>query len=68
MFGALEKWGAALRVAPVEVNGRPGLAAWEGDTLSVVLTFAMRGGVIGGLMAVLNPDKLEFTGRQLARR
>ena len=28
LFGALEKWGAALRVAPVEVNGGPVLAAW----------------------------------------
>ncbi|MFK4101755.1 RNA polymerase sigma-70 factor [Streptomyces sp. NPDC019531] len=68
LLGSLEKWGAALRFASVEVNGGSGLAAWEGEALALVITFEVRDGVIGGVRAVLNPDKLEFAGRQLARR
>ncbi|MEU9173621.1 RNA polymerase sigma-70 factor [Streptomyces sp. NPDC048420] len=65
LLGAIEKWGAALRFAPVEVNGGSGLAAWDGDVLALVITFDVRDGVIGGIRAVLNPDKLDFAGRQL---
>lgn len=68
LFGALEKWGAEMRFAPVEVNGGAALAAWSGDTLAVVITFDVRDTVIDGVRAVLNPDKLEFAGRQLAHR
>ncbi|NEB05893.1 RNA polymerase sigma-70 factor [Streptomyces sp. SID13726] len=75
LFGALEKWGAGMRFAPAEVNGGPGLTVWDGDTLTVVITFDVSdvsdagiGGVIGGVRAVLNPEKLEFAGRQLADR
>jgi len=67
LLGALRKWGPGLRFETAEVNGVSGLTAWAGDTLAVVIAFDLRDGLIDGARAVLNPDKLEFAGRQLAR-
>lgn len=65
--GAFERWGAGLRFTPTEVNGESALAAWAGDTLITVITVELRDGLITGVRAVLNPDKLGFVHRQLVR-
>ncbi|MEW1564029.1 RNA polymerase sigma factor SigJ [Streptomyces sp. NPDC093509] len=68
-----------VRLSVVEVNGGAGLVARgpggadEGSPagsaagpLIGVVAFEVRDGVFTGVRAVLNPDKLEFVGRQLA--
>src|SRR5207253_7259918 len=64
---AVERFAAGLRYTPAEVNGAPGLAAWAGDTLAGVVAFDVRDGLIAHLRIVVNPDKLDFVRRQLAR-
>lgn len=51
----------------VEINGATALAAWEGDTLLSVVAFGLRDGLVAHAWAVVNPDKLDFVRRQLAR-
>lgn len=65
-----------IRLSVAEVNGRAGLIARgpegadggsaAGAVIGVV-AFEVRDGVFTGVRAVLNPDKLEFVGRQSAR-
>ncbi|MFD6492265.1 RNA polymerase sigma-70 factor [Streptomyces sp. NPDC059944] len=65
-----------VRLSVAEVNGRAGLIARgpegadggsaAGAVIGVV-AFEVRDGVFTGVRAVLNPDKLEFVGRQSAR-
>ncbi|MFJ8992830.1 RNA polymerase sigma-70 factor [Streptomyces sp. NPDC102279] len=65
-----------VRLSVTEVNGRAGLvargpggadgSAADGAVIGVV-AFEVRDGVFTGVRAVLNPDKLEFVGRQSAR-
>ncbi|GAB2854008.1 sigma-70 family RNA polymerase sigma factor [Streptomyces deserti] len=61
------QFGAALDFTVAEVNGATALAAWAGDTLIGVVSFELRDGLIAGVRAVVNPDKLEFVRRQLTR-
>ncbi|MFJ6570214.1 RNA polymerase sigma-70 factor [Streptomyces sp. NPDC091292] len=61
------RFAAEMRLATAEINGAPALLAWRGDTLAAVASFETRDGLIVAVHAVLNPDKLEFAGRQLAR-
>lgn len=71
-----------VRLSVTEVNGGAGLvvhgrvdadtdagggAAADAVGVIGVLAFDVRDGVFTGVRAVLNPDKLEFLGRQLAR-
>lgn len=65
--GIAERFAAGLAFTGAEVNGAPGLAAWDGDVLFGVLAFEVRDGLISRLRAVLNPDKLGFARRQLTR-
>ncbi len=51
----------------IEINGAPALAGWAGDVLVGVLAFDLRDGLVVNAWAVVNPDKLEFAARQLAR-
>lgn len=65
-----------IRLSVAEVNGRAGLIARgpegadggsaAGAVIGVV-AFEVRDGVFTGVRTVLNPDKLEFVGRQSAR-
>ncbi|MEV1082528.1 hypothetical protein AB0I98_30575 [Streptomyces sp. NPDC050211] len=48
-----------------EVNGESALAAWDGGTLIGVAAVDARDGLIVGMRAVVNPEKLEFVRRQL---
>ncbi|MFJ9339276.1 RNA polymerase sigma-70 factor [Streptomyces sp. NPDC101733] len=63
LLGALVKYVAGLPVSVVECNGAPALLF--GETAVVVLEFDEEG-MVGGLRAVLNPEKLEFVRRQLS--
>lgn len=65
-----------IRLSVAEVNGRAGLIACgpegadEGSAAGAVIgvvAFEVRDGVFTGVRTVLNPDKLEFVGRQSAR-
>ncbi|MGC9540974.1 RNA polymerase sigma-70 factor [Streptomyces sp. UG1] len=51
----------------IEINGATALAAWAGDTLLAVVALDVRDGLIAHAWAVVNPDKLDFVRRQLAR-
>ncbi|MFJ9724520.1 RNA polymerase sigma-70 factor [Streptomyces sp. NPDC101209] len=65
--GGAERFAAGLRYTPAEINGEYGLAAWAGDVLAGVVAFEVRDGLIAHLRIVVNPDKLDFVRRQLAR-
>lgn len=67
VLGSFEKWARELQFEAAEVNGGIGIAAWAGDALAGVFTFDLRDGLIAGLRAVVNPDKLEFVRGQLVR-
>ncbi|MET7388447.1 RNA polymerase sigma-70 factor [Streptomyces sp. NPDC005529] len=65
-----------IRLSVAEVNGRAGLIARGPDradggsaagAVIGVVAFEVRDGVFTGVRTVLNPDKLEFVGRQSAR-
>ncbi|MET9832464.1 RNA polymerase sigma-70 factor [Streptomyces sp. NPDC006385] len=67
LAGATRTFLAGVDFTEVEINGASALAVWTGDTLLSVLAFELRDGVIAQAWAVVNPDKLEFVRRQLAR-
>ncbi|WP_369167884.1 RNA polymerase sigma-70 factor [Streptomyces sp. R28] len=67
LAGATRTFLAGLDFTAVEVNGSTAVAAWAGDTLLSVVAFELRDGVVVHAWAVVNPDKLEFVRRQLAR-
>lgn len=50
-----------------EVNGDGALAVWAGDLLIGTASFEFRDGLVTQVQSVLNPDKLNFVRRQLAR-
>ena len=66
LVGMAERWTTGLEFTPAEINGASGLTAWAGDELVGVLSFEVRGGVIGEVRAVVNPEKLGFVRGQLA--
>ncbi|WP_030946767.1 RNA polymerase sigma-70 factor [Streptomyces sp. NRRL S-646] len=65
--GGAERFAAGLDFTAAEVNGETGLAAWAGDALVGMVAFEVRDGLISHVRVVLNPDKLGFVRRQLAR-
>lgn len=67
LAGLLKRFAAGVDFTVAEVNGASALAAWEGDALVGVVSFELREGLIANVRAVVNPDKLEFVGRQLGR-
>ncbi|WP_328656538.1 RNA polymerase sigma-70 factor [Streptomyces sp. NBC_00334] len=67
MAGVLRRYATGWELTLAEINGAPALVARSGAVLVGVLSFELRDGVIGELHAVMNPDKLGFAGRQLAR-
>ncbi|MFE6624611.1 RNA polymerase sigma-70 factor [Streptomyces sp. NPDC008086] len=67
LAGATRTFLAGVDFTAVEINGATALAAWEGDTLLSVTTFDVRDGLLARAWAVVNPDKLDFVRRQLAR-
>jgi RNA polymerase sigma-70 factor (TIGR02957 family) len=67
LAGGGPKFAAGLDFTPVEVNGAIGLATWAGDTLVGLAAFEVRDGLVTGVRAVVNPEKLAFARRQLTR-
>ncbi|MFC9132911.1 RNA polymerase sigma-70 factor [Streptomyces sp. NPDC057099] len=67
LAGGGPKFSVGLEFVPVEVNGATGLATWAGDTLAGLAAFEVRDGLVTGVRAVVNPEKLVFARRQLAR-
>ncbi|BBC38049.1 hypothetical protein SGFS_093430 [Streptomyces graminofaciens] len=62
------RFAEGLDFAPAEVNGSPALLALSGETLVGTVSFDFRGEAVTGVRVVMNPEKLEFAGRQLVDR
>ncbi|MDQ0747088.1 RNA polymerase sigma-70 factor (TIGR02957 family) [Streptomyces africanus] len=67
LAGGGPKFTGGLEFTVVEVNGATGLATWAGDTLVGLAAFEVRDGLIAGVRAVVNPEKLAFARRQFSR-
>ncbi|MEU1918071.1 RNA polymerase sigma-70 factor [Streptomyces massasporeus] len=67
LAGGGPKFARGLDFVPTEVNGAPGLASWAGDTLVGLSVVEVRDGLVTGVRAVVNPEKLAFARRQLTR-
>ncbi|MEV0176236.1 RNA polymerase sigma-70 factor [Streptomyces sp. NPDC050803] len=67
LVGTGQRFLVGVDFTAVEVNGAVALAAWDGDRLVGVVAFEVRDGLVAHARAVVNPDKLGFMGRQLAR-
>ncbi|MFE2098995.1 MULTISPECIES: RNA polymerase sigma-70 factor [unclassified Streptomyces] len=65
--GASQRFGVGLEYTVVEVNGAIGVASWVGGTLVGIVEFELVDGLVAGVWAVMNPDKLEYVRRQLIR-
>lgn len=58
LAGVVEGADEGVRVEPVEVNATPGLAAFLGERLASVVSFAVDDGDITGVFQVLSPTKI----------
>jgi RNA polymerase sigma-70 factor, ECF subfamily len=59
---------ADLSITFEEVNGRPAILSWRGDTVYDVVSFEVIDGKIQAIRGILNPDKLASIARQLRSR
>ncbi|MEU0195194.1 RNA polymerase sigma-70 factor [Streptomyces afghaniensis] len=66
LAGGGPKFAAGLEFTVTEVNGAPGLASWADGTLVGLAAFEVRDGLVAGVRAVVNPEKLAFARRQLS--
>ncbi|MFD3563729.1 RNA polymerase sigma-70 factor [Streptomyces sp. NPDC058686] len=57
---------AAMSVRPAQVNGYPALVLRQGDDIDTVMVLRIDNGLITGLYAVRNPEKLSRLGRETA--
>ncbi|MFF1687891.1 RNA polymerase sigma-70 factor [Streptomyces sp. NPDC058254] len=57
---------AAMSVRPAQVNGYPALVLRQGDDVDTVMVLHIDNGLIAGLYAVRNPEKLSRLGRETA--
>ncbi|MCC3769807.1 RNA polymerase sigma-70 factor [Streptomyces sp. UNOC14_S4] len=64
MIGGLAKVAAALSLRPTQVNGHPALVLRLDGELDTVLAARVDDGLITGLYAVRNPEKLSHMGRE----
>ncbi len=70
LLGLMQRFGADMTFAFVEVNGDIALLAWESGELSTAATFAFGADGISELHMVRNPDKLkllEMQSRELSQ-
>ncbi|MDQ0796717.1 RNA polymerase sigma-70 factor [Streptomyces sp. B1I3] len=68
LVGMSERFLDGVGFTVTEANGAPALVARHADgTLLAVAAFDCRDGEIVAVRVVMNPDKLAFVGRQLAR-
>ncbi|MGZ3099234.1 RNA polymerase sigma-70 factor [Streptomyces sp. H62] len=68
MIGGLVKQGAAVSLEPAEVNGFPALILHLDGELDTVLAMRFDDGLISGLYAVRNPEKLSHMREATALR
>ncbi|MEU1823475.1 RNA polymerase sigma-70 factor [Streptomyces abikoensis] len=66
LVGGLGKVAAAVSLRPARVNGHPALVLRLDGELDSVLTVRVENGLITGLYAVRNPEKLSHMGRETA--
>lgn len=64
-FLAAVSAGLVTRAEIVAVNGTPALQLWVDDELDTVLTADVDGGVVTGIYAVRNPEKLRTLDREV---
>ncbi len=67
LLGATSKLPPGLSASIEEVNSAPALVAWNGPHVELVCVFDISGHHIQNLYTILNPDKLLFLQRQLAK-
>jgi len=65
--GLLAKYTGALALSFAEVNGEPAVLAWQRGNLLGVLMLEIVDGQIAAVCNVVNPEKLRFAARQVAR-
>lgn len=68
LVGGLGKVAGAVSLRPARVNGHPALVLRLDGELDTVLTLRVEDGLITGLYAVRNPEKLSHMGRETALR
>ncbi|MEV4257038.1 RNA polymerase sigma-70 factor [Spirillospora sp. NPDC049652] len=66
--GVLARLSGAVTLEPVDVNGHPALLLRRDGELDSVLGVQVRDGLISGLYAVRNPEKLSAIGRETTLR
>ncbi|RLU86984.1 RNA polymerase subunit sigma-24 [Streptomyces griseocarneus] len=66
LIGGLAKVAAALSLSPTQVNGHPALVLRLDGELDTVLAARIDDGLITGLYAVRNPEKLTHMGQESA--
>ncbi|MFD7698885.1 RNA polymerase sigma-70 factor [Streptomyces caelestis] len=66
--GGLGRLTAEVALGPVEVNGRPALVVRLDGALDTVLAVHVDDGLITGLYAVRNPEKLSYMRRETSLR
>ena len=64
-LGLAKRAGWDVETFLTSVNGQPALVAHAGPRIVTVIVFAIEGGLIASMYAVLNPDKLERLARGL---
>ncbi|MDT0437095.1 MULTISPECIES: RNA polymerase sigma-70 factor [Streptomyces] len=67
LAGGGPRFTGGLVFSPAEINGGTALVARSGETVVAVLVFDIRDGLITRVRSVVNPEKLEYVGRQLKR-
>ncbi|MFJ4472366.1 RNA polymerase sigma-70 factor [Streptomyces sp. NPDC089424] len=68
MIGGLSRVPGPARLRPTEVNGRPALFLQLDDEIDTVVAVRIDDGLITGLYAVRNPEKLSRMDRETALR
>jgi len=67
-LGLARKAAADLAVSIEDVNGSPAALLWMGEALYSVVTFDVADERITAIRHILNPEKLEYVGRQRQRK
>ncbi|MFJ3716995.1 RNA polymerase sigma-70 factor [Streptomyces sp. NPDC090057] len=62
----LNRIDTGVSVRPAQVNGHPALLLHRGDELDTVIALRLDAGLVTGLYAVRNPEKLSRIGRETA--
>jgi RNA polymerase sigma-70 factor (ECF subfamily) len=66
LTAGLTRFTGAMSVEPVQINGCPALIMRLDGELDTVIAMRVENGLIAGLYAVRNPEKLSRMGRETA--